>query len=81
MPAMTPHASSWHAEGHHAQISGETKMLKSLIVTLALASVAATGFAGLAQAQRWSCPFPITKGGCPVVISRPGPKSPQPNGD
>jgi hypothetical protein len=56
-------------------------MLKSLIVTLALASVAATGFAGLAQAQRWSCPMPITKGGCPVVVSHPVPQPSYPNGN
>lgn len=57
-------------------------MLKSLVVTFALASIAVTGFAGLAQAYRWSCPMPITKGGCPVVVlaPQPGPQLPKPQG-
>ena len=52
-------------------------MLKSLIAALALASVTAMGFAGLAQAYRWDCPMPMTKGGCPMVPT-PGPTLPQP---
>jgi hypothetical protein len=56
--------------------SGEPKMMKSIIGALLLGAVTMTGFAGLAQAG-WTCPMPITKGGCPMV-PQPGPQPPQP---
>lgn len=56
-------------------------MLKSLVVTLFVSSMAIGSFAVMAQAQRWSCPMPMTKGGCPVVVSHPGPQPTYPNGN
>jgi len=58
-------------------------MLKSLIVTLALASMAVSGFAGLAQAQYGGkqCAMTITKGGCPILVPAPGPQLPKPQGN
>jgi hypothetical protein len=56
-------------------------MLKSLVVTLALASTAVTGFAGLAQANRWDCAMTVTKGGCPVLIYQPDQQPPKPQGN
>ena len=58
-------------------------MLKSLVATLALASVAVAGFAGLAQAQYGprQCAMPITKGGCPILVPQPGPQLPKPQGN
>jgi hypothetical protein len=58
--------------------AGVTTMATSLIAALALASVAATGFAGQAQAHRWDCAMPITKGGCSVLILKPEPQLPRP---
>ncbi len=46
-------------------------MLKSLIATLAFASVALASFAGMAQATHWDCAMPIMKGGCPVLVLKP----------
>ena len=48
--------------------SNMTTMVASLVATFALASVAVTGFAGLARADSWGCAMPITKGGCAVLI-------------
>ncbi len=56
-------------------------MLKSLVVTLALASIAATGFAGSAQAKRWNCAMTVTKGGCPMLIYQPDQQPPKPQGN
>lgn len=48
-------------------------MLKSLVVTLALLSIAATGFAASAQAERRTCAMTITKGGCAMPVYLPEP--------
>jgi hypothetical protein len=56
-------------------------MLKSLVVTLALASIAATSFAGSAQAYRWNCAVPITRGGCSVLVYQPDQQPPKPQGN
>ena len=61
--------------------SNMTTMVTSLIATFALASVAVTGFAGLAQADSWDCAMPITKGGCAVLIHKPVPPVPNPEGE
>ena len=54
-------------------------MLKSFIVSMALASLAVTAFSGLAQAYRKECAMPIMKGGCPVVVTtQTGPYLPNP---
>ncbi len=54
-------------------------MLKSTIGALLLGMTTAAAFAGAAQAATWNCPLPITKGGCPVVLTpQPGPQLPQP---
>jgi hypothetical protein len=55
-------------------------MLKSLIAACALAAVAAMGFAGLAQADRWDCQMRMTKGACPIVISQPSLPVAKPSG-
>ena len=67
------------------KISNMTTMVTSLIATLiamfALASVAVTGFAGLAQADSWDCAMTIARGGCPVLIHKPLPQLPNPEGE
>jgi len=55
-------------------------MSKSIIGALLLGAVTVTGFAGLAQAGNWTCPMPITRGGCPVPVPQPGPQLPYPPG-
>lgn len=52
-------------------------MLKSLVVTLALLSVAATISAEAAQAKRWTCAMTVTKGGCPMPVYLPEPPKPE----
>ena len=61
--------------------SNTTTMVTSLIATFALASVAVTGFAGLAQADSWDCAMPIARGGCPILIHKPLPQPPKPEGE
>jgi hypothetical protein len=46
-------------------------MLKSLVVTLALLSVAAVSSVEAAQPKRWTCAMTITKGGCPLPVYLP----------
>ena len=46
-------------------------MSKSAIGALLLGLVTVTGFTSFAQAASWDCPMPITKGGCPVVLTYP----------
>lgn len=53
-------------------------MLKTVISTMALMSVALTALTGAVQAQRGVCPMPTTKGHCPVVITQSGPYLPSP---
>ena len=52
-------------------------MLKSLVVTLALLSIAAASSAEAAQLKRWTCGMTITKGGCPMPVYLPEPPKPQ----
>lgn len=52
-------------------------MLKSLVITLASLSIAATALAELAQANRRTCAMPITKGGCPMLVYLPEPPRPR----
>ena len=61
--------------------SNMTSMVTSLIATLALASVAVTGFAGLAQADSYYCAMPVARGGCPILIHKPLPQPPKPEGE
>ncbi len=54
-------------------------MSKPAIGALLLGMMTVTSFAGVAQAATWNCPLPITKGGCPVVLTpQPGPQLPEP---
>ena len=53
-------------------------MLKSLVAAFALASLAVTGFGGTAQAAPWTCPMPIMKGGCSVLVYQPDQSLPKP---
>ena len=46
-------------------------MLKSLVAVLALTSLAVTAFGGTGQANGWTCPMPIMKGGCSVLVYQP----------
>jgi len=50
---------------------------KSFVVTLATLSIAATGFAGSAQANRWTCAMTLSKGGCPMFVHIPAPPKPR----
>ena len=53
-------------------------MLKSLVAALALASLAVTAFGGTAQANGWTCPMPIMKGGCSVLVHQADQPTPKP---
>ena len=53
-------------------------MLKSLLAASALALLAVTGFDGTAQANGWTCPMPIMKGGCSVLVRQPDQQPPKP---
>jgi hypothetical protein len=53
-------------------------MLKSLVAASALALFAVTGFGGTAQADGWTCPMPIMKGGCSVLVRQPDQPLPKP---
>lgn len=46
-------------------------MFRFLMPALLFAFVAVTGFAGSAEAGRWSCLTTITKGGCSVLVYLP----------
>lgn len=53
-------------------------MHKTVISTLALVAVAFMSLTGGAEARPRDCPMPIMKGGCPVVLTQPGPYQPAP---
>ncbi len=52
--------------------------LKSLIAASAFALLAVTGFGGTAQANGWTCPMPVMKGGCSVLVHQPDQPTPKP---
>ena len=55
-------------------------MLKSLIVTLALASTVLTGFTALAGAQGRQCLTAMSRGTC-AIVAQPSPHMPNPQGN
>jgi hypothetical protein len=84
MKKRNPAMNNYPANKEHmamTNLSNMTTMVTSLIATFALASVAVTGFAGLAQADSWDCAMPIARSGCAVLIHKPLPQLPQPEGE
>lgn len=53
-------------------------MLKTLMSTMVLVSVAITALTASAAAHPRFCPMPIMKGGCPAVVTEGGPYLPTP---